>query len=285
MAVLGMGRLGSREMTATSDLDLVALYDFDPARDESDGPRPLHATVYYGRLTNRLISALTVPTRRGMLYAVDMRLRPSGNKGPAATQYRGFLDYHTHGEAETWEHLALVRARPVAGAPDFVDEVSAELKHIIMRPRDPKKVAHDAAEMRALIAQEKGGAKPWDLKLARGGLMDIEFIAQTLVLTESSTYPTLALQNTTAILIAAREVGVMDDADTSILLETYSLLRDLMQWQRAMLSEDFAIQTAGRSLLKRLATIAGLPDFKVLDLHLREVQKKVHHLFEKKLVI
>jgi glutamate-ammonia-ligase adenylyltransferase len=285
MAVLGMGRLGSREMTATSDLDLVALYDFDPARDESDGPRPLHATVYYGRLTNRLISALTVPTRRGMLYAVDMRLRPSGNKGPAATQYRGFLDYHTHGEAETWEHLALVRARPVAGAPDFVDEVSAELKHIVMRPRDPKKVAHDAAEMRALIAQEKGGAKPWDLKLARGGLMDIEFIAQTLVLTESSTYPTLALQNTTAILIAAREVGVMDDADTSILLETYSLLRDLMQWQRAMLSEDFEIQTAGRSLLKRLATIAGLPDFKVLDLHLREVQKKVHHLFEKKLVI
>jgi glutamate-ammonia-ligase adenylyltransferase len=278
-----MGRLGSREMTATSDLDLVVLYDFDPAVDESDGQRPLNPVVYYGRLTHRLISALTVPTRRGMLYAVDMRLRPSGNKGPAATQYRGFLDYHTNGEAETWEHLALVRARPVAGSPDFVDEVSTELKRIVIRPRDRKKVARDAADMRALITQEKGEAKRWDLKLASGGLMDVEFIAQTLVLTESSTFPALALQNTTAILSAAREIGVIDEADASLLLEAYSLMRDLMQWQRAMLAEDFEIETAGRSLLKRLATIAGLPDFKVLDLHLRDVQTKVHHLFEKKL--
>lgn len=283
LAVLGMGRLGSREMTATSDLDLVVLYDFDPDVDESDGQRPLNPVVYYGRLTHRLISALTVPTRRGMLYAVDMRLRPSGNKGPTATQYRGFLDYHTNGEAETWEHLALVRARPVAGSPDFVDEVSTELKRIVMRPRDRKKVACDAADMRALITQEKGEAKRWDLKLAPGGLMDIEFIAQTLVLTESSVFPALALQNTTAILSAAREVGVIDAADASLLSEAYNLMRDLMQWQRAMLAEDFEIETAGRSLLKRFATIAGLPDFKVLDLHLRDVQMKVHHLFDKAL--
>ena len=117
LSVIGMGRLGSREMTATSDLDLVVIYDFDADALESDGPRKLDPTVYYGRLTQRLISALTVPTRRGVFYAVDMRLRPSGNKGPAATQFKGFLDYHQGGDAETWEHLALVRARPVAGDP------------------------------------------------------------------------------------------------------------------------------------------------------------------------
>jgi glutamate-ammonia-ligase adenylyltransferase len=92
-AVLGMGKLGSREMTATSDLDLILLYDFDDARPDSDGKRPLHATQYYTRLTQRLISALTVSTRRGDLYEVDMRLRPSGRQGPVATKLGSFKDY------------------------------------------------------------------------------------------------------------------------------------------------------------------------------------------------
>ena len=114
IAVFGLGRLGSNEMTATSDLDLIVLYDFPPEASDSQGPRSLPPTTYYGRLTQRLISALTVPTRRGSLYAVDMRLRPSGNKGPAATQFSGFAAYQ-RSEAETWERMALVRARFLAG--------------------------------------------------------------------------------------------------------------------------------------------------------------------------
>ncbi len=132
--VLALGKLGSREMTAASDLDLMLIYDFDPARPESDGSRPLHAVQYYTRLAQRLISALTVATRRGRLYEVDMRLRPSGRQGPLATQFASFVDYQTK-EAETWEHMALTRARPVAG------ECSARSRSQRCDPR----LAHAAA--------------------------------------------------------------------------------------------------------------------------------------------
>src|SRR6202043_1031979 len=109
-----LGKLGSREMTVASDLDLILIYDFDPSRPESDGSRSLHAVQYYARLAQRLIPALPVPARRGGLYEVDMRLRPSGRQGPLATQFTSFVDYQTK-EAETWEHMALTRARAIAG--------------------------------------------------------------------------------------------------------------------------------------------------------------------------
>ena len=112
--VLGMGKLGSREMTAASDLDLILIYDFDADSPEAAGAERLHATHYYTRLSQRLISGLTVATRRGRLYDVDMRLRPSGRKGPVATQLSSFVAYQAE-EAETWEHMALTRARVVAG--------------------------------------------------------------------------------------------------------------------------------------------------------------------------
>ncbi len=110
IAVLGLGRLGTRELTAGSDLDLVVIYDFDPDRRESSGPRRLDAVVYYTRLTQRLVAALTAPTRRGRLYEADLRLRPQGGKGPVAVQFDGFRTYQ-RAEAELWEHMALTRAR------------------------------------------------------------------------------------------------------------------------------------------------------------------------------
>ena len=281
IVVLGMGRLGSREMTATSDLDLIVLYDFDANGGESDGGRPLDPVVYYGRLTNRLISALTVPTRRGTLYAVDMRLRPSGNKGPAATQYQGFLSYHHGGEAETWEHLALVRARPVAGQPDFMAVVANDIQNIIALKRDRNKVMKDVLEMRSMIAQEKGETNSWDLKLARGGLMDIEFIAQSLVLVNANSKTSIQYHSTVDILISAGEAGLISRDDSACLLEGYGLMRDLMQWQRAMSVGEFEPAKADASLLKRLASIIGLPDFKLLDLHLKRTQSNSRTIFER----
>jgi len=281
IAVLGMGRLGSREMTATSDLDLIVLYDFSETSGESDGARPLDPVVYYGRLTNRLISALTVPTRRGTLYAVDMRLRPSGNKGPVATQYRSFLDYHMTGEAETWEHLALVRARPVAGHKEFMSTVAKDLQKIIATKRDQGRLMRDVIDMRHLIAQEKGDSDPWNLKLARGGLMDIEFIAQTLVLMHSKASTAMRQCNTTDILVAARNEHIIGIEDAVYLLEAYGLMRDVMQWQRAMMVGEFDPATTDRSFLKRLSTISGLPDFRLLDSHLKETQVNVRKIFEK----
>ncbi len=283
LAVLGMGRLGSREMTATSDLDLVVLYDFDPDCVESDGPRPLDPTVYFGRLTQRLISALTVPTRRGTLYAVDMRLRPSGNKGPAATQYKGFLDYHFGDEADLWEHLALVRARPVAGDTFFMNEVSKALRKILTKPRDLKTIRRGTREMRELLAREKGNSDPWDFKHVAGGLMDIEFVAQALVLEEGAAHSDLIASETTTILLNAKRLGLMPAKDINPLIEAYSLMRDMMQWLRAMVSGDFSPSKADRALLKRLATLTGLPDFKMLELHFAELRVKVGEVVKKRL--
>ncbi len=113
-AVIAMGKLGGREMTAASDLDLILVYDFDPAAAESDGARPLAPTHYYTRLTQRLISALSSATAEGTLYEVDMRLRPSGQQGPVATQLASFIDYQADA-AWTWEQLALTRARVISG--------------------------------------------------------------------------------------------------------------------------------------------------------------------------
>ena len=283
LAVLGMGRLGSREMTATSDLDLVVLYDFDPNGAESDGVRPLDPVVYFGRLTQRLISALTVPTRRGTLYAVDMRLRPSGNKGPAATQYGGFLDYHFGADADLWEHLALVRARPVAGDSDFMTEVSDVLRKILTKPREVKVIRGGARDMRELLAKEKGDSDPWDFKHVAGGLMDIEFVAQALVLEKGASHPDLIASETTTILTNAKRLGLLSPDDVNPLIENYKLMRDMMQWLRAMVSGEFTPTKADRTLLKRLATLAGLPDFKMLELHFAELRARVSGVVTKRL--
>ncbi|MHB2167814.1 bifunctional [glutamine synthetase] adenylyltransferase/[glutamine synthetase]-adenylyl-L-tyrosine phosphorylase [Alsobacter sp. R-9] len=280
LAVVGMGRLGSGEMTATSDLDLVVLYDFDEENAESDGPRPLHAVTYYGRLTQRLISALTVPTRRGTLYAVDMRLRPSGNKGPAATQFKGFVAYQA-AEAETWEHMALVRARPVAGDPAFMAQVEGAIAHVLAAPRDAAAIRRDALAMRRLIAQEKGEADPWDLKLAAGGLVDIEFVAQALVLIHAGRHPEVAARNTGDILAAAAEAGLLEPNDAALLRRAYALMRDLMQWQRLAVAGRFDPAALGPGLRRRMASVVGLPDFKVLERDLRDTRHAVRATFER----
>src|SRR5580700_6492430 len=180
-AILALGRLGAWEMTASSDLDLIVIYDFDQDDPTSDGKRPLYGAQYFARLTQRLISALTVHTNYGALYQVDMRLRPSGRSGPLATQIGGFESYQER-EAWTWEHMALTRGRVVSSSQLFAARVDAVIRNVLCRKRNARAIAADVVEMRGAIAKEKGDANPWDLKYAAGGLVDIEFIAQYLQL-------------------------------------------------------------------------------------------------------
>jgi phenylpyruvate tautomerase PptA (4-oxalocrotonate tautomerase family) len=167
-AVLAMGKLGGREMTANSDLDLIVVYDLDPAHPDSDGPRPLHGAQYFARFTQRLINALTTPTNYGRLYDVDMRLRPSGRSGPVATSLAAFENYQ-HNEAWTWEHMALTRARVASSSPALAARVATVIREVLRAPREAAAVAADVVEMRRAIAAEKGAAAPWDLKYAAGG--------------------------------------------------------------------------------------------------------------------
>jgi glutamate-ammonia-ligase adenylyltransferase len=180
-AVIGMGKLGSRELTAGSDVDIILLYDHDPDGAESVGPKPLDPARYYTRMTQRLVAALSAPTAEGILYEVDLRLRPSGNKGPVATSIRAFGKYQAE-EAWTWEHMALTRARTVAGDQSLCADARALIDRVLARPRDEARLRADLVEMRGLIEQEKPPRDIWDVKLIPGGLIDIEFVAQLISL-------------------------------------------------------------------------------------------------------
>ena len=179
-AILGMGSLGAGQLHALSDLDLIMIYD--PADiDVSDGKRPLATRPYYARLTQALVTALTAPMGEGRLYEVDMRLRPSGRQGPVATSLQSFTSYQQD-EAWTWEHLALTRARPVAGSVDLGARIEAFRAALLPQKGQGATVLSDVAEMRARLAEAKPGDSQWNVKDGAGRLQDIALFAQTVAL-------------------------------------------------------------------------------------------------------
>jgi [glutamine synthetase] adenylyltransferase / [glutamine synthetase]-adenylyl-L-tyrosine phosphorylase len=277
-AVLALGKLGGQEMTAGSDLDLITVYDFDTEHPESNGKRPLHGSQYFARLTQRLVGALSTQTNYGVLYQVDMRLRPSGRSGPLATSLESFAHYQEN-EAWTWEHMALTRARVVSASPAFAARVEAVIRGVLCRRRDAASVAGDVAEMRAAIAAEKGDDKHWDLKYAAGGIVDLEFIAQYLQLVHAARHPDILDSSTARALDKAAKLGVLKAADAEILRKAARLYHDLTQILRLCLSAPFDSKTAGAGLLALLARAADVPDFATLDVHLADTQKKVRACF------
>lgn len=279
-AVIAMGKLGSREMTATSDLDLVIVYDFDAEHPESDGRRSLHAVQFYTRLTQRLISALTVATRRGPLYEVDMRLRPSGKKGPVAVQLSSFVQYQRE-EAETWEKMAICRARPVCGDASLLDDLRKAIAQSLSEKREISSVAHDIRDMRELIAKEKGDKDRHDLKLYRGGLIDVEFIAQFLVLAHAADHGDILAVGTSDVLRRAGAAGLLAPADTEALLGAHRLYTDVVQMQRILLPLDMKPDAAPPAVRRRIATSAGLPDDRQMSAEIEERAKTVAAIFRR----
>jgi glutamate-ammonia-ligase adenylyltransferase len=279
-AILALGKLGGREMTATSDLDLIVIYDFDADHPESDGPRELYGAQYFTRLTQRLINALTAQTNYGVLYQVDMRLRPSGRAGPLATQLDGFASYQET-EAWTWEHLALTRARVVSASPAFAARVEEAIRAVLKRPRDVRAVAGDVVEMRRAIAQEKGDDKRWDLKYAAGGLIDIEFIAQYLQLVHAAAAPEILDTSSARVLDKAWRLGLLSTEDAEVLRPAVRLYHDLTQVLRLCLPGAFDPKAAAPGLIGLLARAADVPDFATLDATVTETEAKVRRSFER----
>ena len=276
--VIGMGKLGSREMTATSDLDLILLYDFDERSPEFDGRRPLHAAQYYTRLTQRLISALTVSTRRGGLYEVDMRLRPSGRQGPVATKLGSFRDYQAS-EAETWELMALTRARVIAGEASLADDVLDVIAQALRREREDAVLRRDVREMRELIAREKGESDPWDLKLASGGLIDLEFIAQYLTLRHAHARPDVMNVSVPAVLSHAGANGLLTPGQADTLVGAHALYTRVMQMLRLTIGEAFEPSKVAPGVLRRIAFAANAPDFRAVESEIAERRTQVRHIF------
>ncbi len=282
-AVIAMGKLGGREMTAASDLDLILVYDFDPAVTQSDGARPLAPTQYYSRLTQRLISALASATAEGTLYEVDMRLRPSGQQGPVATQLSSFIAYQAT-EAWTWEHLALTRARVVSAPPPLKERVERAIRDALVRPHDSAKVAADVRDMRQRIAKEKGTEDIWDLKQVRGGLVDLEFISQYLQLVSAATHPEVLDQNTVEAYRRLRDAGVLASAHADALIPAARLVHDLTQILRLCLEGRFDPATAPSGMKELLARAGDAASFADLEACLAETLKTVAALFEEIIV-
>jgi glutamate-ammonia-ligase adenylyltransferase len=278
--VIAMGKLGGREVTAASDLDLIVVYDFDEAAPQSSGPRPLAAVQYYARFTQRLINAFTAQTAEGALYEVDMRLRPSGQKGPVATQLSSFIAYQAN-EAWTWEHMALTRARIVTGPADLIARAEAAIRDALTRRRDRGRIAADVRDMRARIAAEKGTPDIWDLKQVRGGLVDLEFIAQFLQLVHAADHPDVLNQNTHAAFAELSAAGVLDADTAGRLCAATRLLHDLTQLLRLCLDGTFEPAKAPDGLKRLLAAAGETPDFTTLEASLRDVQSEVRSLFDR----
>jgi glutamate-ammonia-ligase adenylyltransferase len=207
-AVIGLGKLGARELTIGSDLDLVFVYDAAEGAG-SDGARPLDAPTYYARLGQRLVSAITARTAEGRLFEIDTRLRPSGNVGPVACSLANFRRYQQE-TAETWEHQALTRARVVAGDPALAAAIERVIDATVRAAREPAALARDIRQMRERIFREHGSTQPWALKHARGGLVELEFTAQFLQLGWSHAHPELRRTATRQVLEAAGAAGILD---------------------------------------------------------------------------
>jgi glutamate-ammonia-ligase adenylyltransferase len=236
------------------------------------------AETFFARFTQKLITALASPTPAGTLYEVDMRLRPSGAAGPVAVSLPRFEHYY-QGEAETWEFLALTRARVVwATSPNFAAEVTAAIETALRQPRDLAKTLKAVREMRSLMAKERPPSGPWDLKLGPGGLVDVEFAAQALQLRNAQSGGPLSA-NTAEALDALHRAGLLDEAAYDALHAAWDLQQSLTQVLKLALPENTDPSKEPPKFRALLARAAGTKDFRILAAELKRVQAAAHTAF------
>ena len=278
LAVLAMGKLGAREMTVASDLDLIFIYQTAEGAERSDGPKPLAASQYFARLAQRYINALSAHTPEGQLYEIDMRLRPSGNAGPIATTLAGWRRYYEQ-ESWTWEQMALSRARVVAGDPGLRARIEHTIGEILTAPRDPDKLLVDVAEMRARIARERPAETLWSVKYLRGGLTDLEFLAQYLLLRHAQAHPEVLDGSTQAAFAKLAKAGLIGADLAQRLIEATRLVRQVQGMLRLTVGPAFDADSATESLQASLARAAGMADFAALRNALAASAGEVHKIF------
>jgi [glutamine synthetase] adenylyltransferase / [glutamine synthetase]-adenylyl-L-tyrosine phosphorylase len=218
--VIGYGKLGGRELSYRSDLDLVFLFDCDPPPASDMAPV---LGYYHSRLAQRVMHVLNTTTRAGILYETDLRLRPSGRSGTMVSSLKAFNDYQRQ-QAWTWEHQALVRSRMITGPEDLVDRFEGIRAAILSQPRDIGKLKQDVVDMRRKMSEANSRSTPdvFDLKLGEGGLVDIEFLVQYQVLAQAASHPDiLRPRGTLQILDALAEAGIMAMSDAEGLQSAY----------------------------------------------------------------
>jgi glutamate-ammonia-ligase adenylyltransferase len=283
--VLALGKLGSRELTFGSDLDLIFIFG-GPAGAQSDGERPLPIATYYARLGQRLVRAVTAPTPEGRLYEIDMRLRPSGNVGPVACSLTNFERYQAE-SAQIWEHQALTRARVVAGDPDLARKVEAVIRTTLTRSRDPARLAEEVGAMRMRILREFGDVNCWNLKHVRGGLVEAEFLAQYLQLRHAHDHPEILETGTIAVFERATAIDALSLEESALLVRSLHLFRRLQAILRLSIEDRFDGSRAPPGLISALLraadTLGDVTDGGLarLEEELRTMQAAVAQIFER----
>ncbi|QPH53634.1 glutamine-synthetase adenylyltransferase [Pontivivens ytuae] len=258
--VLALGKLGAREMTAASDLDLIVIYDADLA-EESAGRLPLGAPQYYARLTKRLVAALSSPMAEGTLYEVDMRLRPSGRQGPVAVSLASF-DRYQREEAWVWEHLALTRARPVAGPADLRARVAGIAADVLTTPQDVEKVLRETADMRRrLFEAREAEPGPWEVKQGRGRLLDLDLFLQAGVLLTPLGDAPLGHDAVERL----HEAGWLNAGERDVLAEARTLMGCVQALGRVAVNGPFRPETDGPGLAQVLLRQTGTTSIPVLE--------------------
>ncbi|EFL88981.1 bifunctional [glutamine synthetase] adenylyltransferase/[glutamine synthetase]-adenylyl-L-tyrosine phosphorylase [Ahrensia sp. R2A130] len=260
---LAMGNLGSRALTAASDLDLIALYRFDSDRDHSDGPRPLHASQYFGRFTQRIVAAMSAATGQGVLYEIDMRLRPDGSSGPVATSLQAFERYHEN-NAWTWEKLALSRARPLLEDDDeFLGAISQAVQTALGSNKTSAELKADVLSMRLEMDAGRAPKSAWDVKRAAGGLIDVEFIEQAQ-----------------ALLAVRSEKLDISEAGKADLETAGTVYRDIVQLLRLCVGDEWNVNEQPIAVQVRLLKLFDLPDLGSARTHLKRTTKSVRKIFK-----
>ena len=280
-SVLGMGKLGSREMTFDSDLDVVFVYGVpDGVNVQSDGAQGLAPSHYYARFSQRLTNALSAHTAEGRLYEIDTRLRPSGDAGPLATEAIAFRRYQQE-DAWTWEHMALTRARPVAGDRELCATVMDGIRAVLCAPRDADTLLADVASMRERVDKERRTENRWRLKHVRGGVLDLEFIAQYHLLRHAAQHPSILVQSTQAAYRRMGEAGVLDAEDASELADIAAFLQRLQGLLRLTVGHNRDVERFTPGVRETLARAMAMEDFSVLEARIGASQDRVRAAYQR----
>ena len=282
VAVVALGRLGARAMTAASDVDLMVIYEAPAAPAPREGA--LDPVTFASRLVRRFLAAISTPTEEGALYEADMQLRPSGAKGPAAVSLSAFRKYHA-GEAWTWEKMALVKARVIAGDETLGADVSAEIEAVLRAPRDKAATRADVADMRARLAGAKPAISPWDVKAASGGATDIDFIVQYLTLAGAPAQGLAIHPETARAIEALCAQGALGAADARLLKDASAKYEAVMQLSRAASGGVFAAGGAGGEVRRMMAGLFGASSLPQAEQRLIDLENSVRSVYEAQVTI
>ncbi len=278
IVVIALGRLGARTMTAASDVDLMFIYDAADGA-AATGERKIDAVTYFARLVRRFLTAVTTPTEEGALYEVDMQLRPSGAKGPAAVSLSSFIHYYRE-EAWTWEAMALTKARVIAGGEELKRRVEDEIETILSRPRERARVARDVEDMRFRLAESKPAMSPWDLKYAIGGFVEIDFTLQYLLLTHSDLAKGAARTDMKALIPSLAAAGALSAAQAAHLGAANRLFETVQQIARATTGGVFAPGAAGEAMARMMTRLLETDELQEAETKLAAIEADTRAVYE-----